>query len=86
MEVAVSVVGLLSVATKVATGVNTLSDRYRDAPSLLRTIDIEIKDFRFIIGKLKLLALGLTTVDEERGDLVDVDHLRITLHFPNLNE
>ncbi|KAL0635176.1 hypothetical protein Q9L58_005901 [Maublancomyces gigas] len=65
MEVAASVMGLLSVAAKVAILVNTISDRYRDAPSLLRNIDIEIKDFRFIIRKLKPLAVGLTPLDAE---------------------
>lgn len=79
MEVAASVVGLLSVAAKVAIVVNTISDRYSDAPSLLRTINIEINDFRFIIGKLKPLAVGLIPLDQERGDLVDVNHLQVTL-------
>lgn len=78
MEAVASVVGLLAAGVRVYSALNRLISSAIDAPLLAHTLHDEVRDFRFMLGKLQPYVDGssitLLGISE-----TDVDHLAMTL-------
>lgn len=79
MEAVASVVGLLAAGIRVYSALNRLISSAIDAPLLAHTLHDEVRDFRFMLGKLQPYVDGSSSITLLGGSETDVDHLAMTL-------
>lgn len=79
MDVAASVVGLLSAGAQITILLQQLIQGTVNAPGFARTIEYEMHDFSFVLSKLQHIVLGSTPLNRSRASMIDIHHLSLTL-------
>lgn len=79
MEVAVSVVGLITAGSQIYTSLNRLISTFSDAPLLAHTVCNEVRDFRYALSKLQPYVDGSVPIKLLAASMIDVHHLSLTL-------
>lgn len=77
MEVAASVVGLLTAGAQITLILQSFIESAINAPALARRIHHEVHEFEIILSKLQPIVLG--PLDRSRASLIDIHHLSFTL-------
>ncbi|KAI0430749.1 hypothetical protein F5Y09DRAFT_306787 [Xylaria sp. FL1042] len=79
LSVAASVVGLLAAGGKVTSLLFTVITKCKDSPNLARSILFEVADVSAVLGQLQDFLIDRTKAASERGNLILLEQLLITL-------
>lgn len=79
LSVTASVVGLLAAGSKVTSLLFTVITKCKDSPALAPSIVWEVADISAALGHLQGFLLGRTNAAAERGNLILLEQLVVTL-------
>ena len=79
LSVAASVVGLLGAAGKITSVLHGFVTKIKDAPSLARTVVIEVADITAALGQLQAYVLGTASANPARSNLILLEQVLVTL-------
>lgn len=75
LSIAASVVGLVTAGREMS----LLLQQLIDAPSTAKTVSQEIDDFVIILAQLQPFVLGSVFANPDRTQMLDVEHIQVTL-------
>lgn len=79
MEVAASIAGLLAAGAQLYSTMEWMISTCIDAPSVAHTTYNEVRDFRYVLVKLKRYVDGSEPITLLGASMIDVDHLSLLL-------